>query len=269
MLLDYKPEHLGIDAAALHSAQPGGRFVLLPGSPARARAIAEHFDDRAVYPSPRGHDVFTGRLCRNGQCLDLATVATGMGCPSVDIIVSELIGLGARRLLRVGTAGSLQPQRVKAGHLVLATGAVRDEGTSVHYAPLELPAIASWQLVQAAQRAVARLPDLPPVHLGLVHTKDSLYARELGAGPRADEHRRYRDQLAALGVLASEMEAAHLFILAQSYGAAAGEAIWAGCILGIVGDQTPFGAADQRARTEAAAIALSLETALEAGAAAR
>ncbi|MBK8480659.1 MAG: uridine phosphorylase [Proteobacteria bacterium] len=257
----FRPEHLTIDAAALHSDQPGGRFVFLPGSPTRARAIAEHFEDLVCFSSPRGHDVFSGRLRHGDQWIDVATVSTGMGCPSVDIIVTELIRLGARRLLRVGTAGSLQPARVKAGDLVIATGAVRDEGTSVHYAPLELPAVAAWQLVQAAQRAAAALPQAATVHVGLVHTKDSLYARELGAGPRAEEHARYRAQLRALGILASEMEAAHLFILAQAYGGGSGEALWAGCILGVVGDETPFGEAAQREQTEAAAIALSLETA--------
>ncbi|MBK6847548.1 MAG: uridine phosphorylase [Proteobacteria bacterium] len=257
----FQPEHLTIDAPALHSEQPGGRFVFLPGSPTRARAIAEHFEDRRGFPSPRGHEVFTGHLCRGDQRLEVATVSTGMGCPSVDIIVSELLGLGARRLLRVGTAGSLQPARVKAGDLVIATGAVRDEGTSIHYAPLEFPALAAWQLVQAAQRAAATRSDLGSVHVGVVHTKDSLYARELGAGPRAEDHRRYRAQLSALGVLASEMEAAHLFVLAQSHAGPQGDEVWAGCILGVVGDEVAFGDKTQRTRTEAAAIALSLETA--------
>lgn len=272
-----KPDHICVT-----SADVSGRFFFLPGSPTRARTIAEHFEGRVDYPSPRGHDVHTGVLRREGITIPVGVVASGMGCPSLGIIATELIGLGVSRLLRVGTAGSLQPSRVEPSHIVIATGAVRDEGASLAYCPAEFPAIASWQLVQAAQRAAASLLDASCIHLGVVHTKDSLYAREFGAGPLAAEHQRYRDLLRAMGVLASEMEAAHLFVLAQNATGSAWSTppiarpessapqhhtehhVQAGCVLAVVGDEHAFGDPQLRRLGEERAIQVALETAVVA-----
>ena len=124
--------------------------------------------------------------------------------------------LGLQRFIRVGTAGSLQPKRVRSGDIVIATGAVRDEGSSLSYAPLEFPALASLDLVNALKAASIRMGLDKHTHLGLVHTKDSLYGREFGQGPLVAQNQRYMEGLTALGVLATEMEASHLFILGAS-----------------------------------------------------
>ena len=109
---------------------PLGRIFLLPGSDGRARRIGERFSDLVSVPSDRQHNAYLGLVEGPAGPVEVGTVATGMGCPSVDIIVTELISLGARLLLRVGTSGSLQPHAVRAGSLVVATAAVRDEGCS-------------------------------------------------------------------------------------------------------------------------------------------
>merc|ERR1712137_1438515 len=121
-----------------------------------------------------------------------------MGCPSVDIVVTELIKLGAKRFIRVGTAGSLQPHTIRVGDVVIASAAVRDEGTSRHYAPIEFPAIAAPTMVQALKHAAGDVSQTSEfmksgskIYCGIVHTKDSLYAREFGEGALVQSHKDY------------------------------------------------------------------------------
>jgi len=111
----FKAHHMNITAEDVAGNNGLGRYILLPGSDGRAADIASNFSDMGVKQHSRRHNFYYGTLEIDGMPVDVATVATGMGCPSVDIIVTELIRLGARRLLRVGTAGSLQPGRVPLG----------------------------------------------------------------------------------------------------------------------------------------------------------
>ncbi|MFT4624413.1 MAG: uridine phosphorylase [Myxococcota bacterium] len=208
--LELTPEHLeGNDGL--------GRYVLLPGSVGRVHRIAGRLTDATVRTNRRGLDAALGTLVVGERRVDVAAVPTGMGCPSVDIVANELLQLGARRLLRVGTSGSLQAS-VKLGDLVVATAAVRDEGTSDVYAPREVPASADPVWVQALMLAARELGLTKRVHVGLVHTKDSFFGREFGQGPDSDRNRAYMEQLTRCGVLASEMEAAHLFVLGTVFG---------------------------------------------------
>lgn len=251
----WKPEHISVAAKDIASGQPGGRFFLLPGSPARAEALATRFKNQKRFESPRGHDVFVGELEFPEGKVDVGVVSTGMGCPSLGIIVAELQSLGASRFLRVGTAGSLQPKLARAGDVVIATGAVRDEGASLALAPAEVPAIASHELVSALRAGALRAGLGDRTRLGLVHTKDSLYAREFGQGVLAPENARYLEILKGLGVLATEMEASHLFLLGTSanYLRPSLEqlpAVLTGCVLAVIGDDQPF-ATDAAERTRA------------------
>jgi uridine phosphorylase len=266
------PHHLPITAQHVSGNGGLGRFFLLPGSDGRARRIGERFSALEEVPSPRQHNVYLGRLEGAGGAVDVAAVATGMGCPSVDIIVTELIGLGARLLLRVGTAGSLQPDEVRAGALVIATAAVRDEGVSNRYACPEFPAVADPELVRALESAAVRCGQAERTFTGLVHSKDSLFAREFGFGPRRDENLDYQRQLRALGVLASEMEAAHLFVLGSVHSSVrvplAGRPhprglVRTGCLLAVIGDHRTLADAGEIARAEEAAIDVALEAARE------
>ncbi len=129
----------------------------------------------------------------------------------------ELLACGARRLLRVGSCGSMS-ERIRPGQVVLALGAVRDEGATDAYAPPEYPALAHPEVL-AAMAEGARLAGLAEeTFLGICHSKDSLYAREFGHGPAAERNRRYTDELRRAGVVASEMEASTLFVLASTAG---------------------------------------------------
>ncbi len=247
------------------SDQPGGRVLLLPGSSGRANDIAQRFENRATFPSQRNHDVFLGTVPGANGPVDVGVVSTGMGCPSVDIIVTELLSVGACCFLRVGTCGSLQSHVVRAGDVVIATGAVRDEGASLAYAPPEFPAVASGQVVSAALAAAGASSFGDRVHVGVVHTKDSLYAREFGLGPAATENERYMERLSALGVLASEMEAAHLFVLAQVHSGTGVRAracrVHAGCVLAVIGGAVPFDGEVEAADAVDRVIDLGLTTA--------
>jgi uridine phosphorylase len=264
----FVPHH--IDAAPEHLAGNGGigRYVLLPGSDGRAQQIAERFEEPRSRPHPRGHNLYLGRISLVDETwADVAAVSTGMGCPSVDIIVNELFRLGAKRFLRVGTAGSLQPQRIRAGSRVVATASVRDEHTSRAYVPVEFPAVASLEWVGAARRAAAALGMEGDTWFGIVHCKDSLFAREFHQGPMIQENDRYMSLLRRAGVAASEMETSLLFILASVFDQQlrhAGEGpayrVLAGAVLGIVGDDRPFAPTELEVQAVEDSVALALET---------
>jgi uridine phosphorylase len=259
--LTMKPEHASGNTGR-------GRVFFLPGSDGRAQRIAERFSSLQVLPSDRRHNVFLGQLDHGAGQVDVGVVATGMGCPSLDIIVTELIQLGVRTLIRVGTAGSLRPDAVRAGSLVIATAAVRDEAASDAYATREVPAVADRRVVAALEGAAHRLGLADRTFAGLIHTKDSLYGREFGEGPRSEENQSYMRHLAGLGVLASEMEAAHLFILSQVHSreiAAIGTAadrVASGAVLAIIGDDTPFADKATTDEAEGHAVDVALEAAV-------
>ena len=264
----FQPHHVCAAPADIAGNHGLGRYVFLPGSDNRAREIAGHFRNVRVLESPRRHNLYLGTLERNGQPIDVASVSSGMGCPSLDIIAQELFKLGARRFLRVGTAGSLQAGQVRLGDLVVATAAVRDEGTSKLYVPPEFPAVASIEFVSAAGKAARALGLDHRAHLGIIHAKDSLFAREFGEGPMAPENERYMAILKKAGVVASEMESSHLFVLASILSRqladdnekTAYSRVLAGSILAIIGEEGPFAPGDTVAQVTQEAISLALET---------
>ena len=178
-----------------------------------------------------------------------------MGCPSLDIVLGELLALGARNFLRVGTAGSLQ-QHVHFGDYVVARAAVRDEGTTARYAPLEFPALADHGLTHTLEGALAKRIGTR-FHAGVVHCKDSLHAREFGEGPLADDNRRYMAVLTNCGVIASEMETSALYVRTaiaaakmSLKGPATGPLPRAAALLAIISDGAPFSTRDLTPVTE-------------------
>ena len=150
---EFQPQHINISSKDIEGNNGLGRYIFLPGSDGRAKSIAEYFGNLEVIPHPRSHNFYKGTLKTTVGEIDVASISSGMGCPSIDIIVNELYNLDARRLLRVGTAGSLQPQSLRVGHLVIPTASVRDEGTSPCYTPPEVPAVASTEIVSAIHQA--------------------------------------------------------------------------------------------------------------------
>lgn len=269
---NFKPHHLPLKAEHVTGNDGVGRVFLLPGSDGRALRIGEHLTDTQVLPSDRRHNVYLGRFESGAGSVDVGAVATGMGCPSLDIIVTELIAMGARRFIRVGTSGSLQPQTVKAGHLVIATAAVRDEGVSDRYITKDYPAVAHGDVITALERAAQTLGYTDRVFRGVIHSKDSLMAREMGFGPLAQENRDYMERLRHMGVLASEMEAAHLFILSDVYssevlpmagGKDPSNVVKSGAVLAIIGDESAFATPEVAQKTETQAIDTALEGAAQ------
>ncbi|MFH1468827.1 MAG: uridine phosphorylase [Pseudomonadota bacterium] len=266
----FEPHHLRVAAADLTGNGARGRVFLIPGSLARVEAISAFLTDLRVFSSPRRLDVHVGRYERDGVSVDVGTCPTGMGCPSLGIIVTELMELGVRCMVRVGSAGSLQPDAVHAGALVIATGAVRDEAASDAYAPREVPALAHPDWVLALRRA-ARARGLGSTTFeGLVHTKDSLYGREFAMGPRAAVNHAYMAELRALGVVATEMECSHLFMLAQARAhecrpvdAPAGpERVRVGAILAVLGEEGVFEGTPAARTGEEHAVMVALDAAL-------
>lgn len=232
-----------------------GRYVILPGSNGRASEICEkYFKNAIIKPSPRGHSLYLGDMFHEGRTIKVATIATGMGAPSVDLIVSELIFLGARRFLRIGTSGGMQPS-VRVGDVIFAMAAVRDESTSANYVPACVPAVADLDMAVQARLLAAERDHA--VKFGIVHSKDSLYGREFRCGPMADEHKIFMDKLRAYGVLASEMETSHIYVLSHVHATKLGQPIRSGCVLAVVGDDSPF--------AEPALVAKAVETAVDFG----
>ena len=126
----FTPEHMTASEKDFEGNNGIGRYVLLPGSDGRAEKIAQNFSDVTVTRHSRRHNVYKGTLEHLGKSIDVAAVSSGMGTPSLDIIVNELGQLGVKRFLRVGTAGLLQPDYMNAGDFVIGTGAVRDDGAT-------------------------------------------------------------------------------------------------------------------------------------------
>lgn len=243
--MKYKPSfvasHMQASADDLAGNHGIGRYILLPGSDGRAKDIAQHFEHLVVKSHPRGHHLYLGTLIHANKTIDVAAISSGMGCPSMEIILHELFHLGAKRFLRIGTAGSLQPDLVRIGDSVNAQAAVRDEQTSTDYAPITVPAVASFDMISAIATAAKKLHSTHSLHMGTVHCKSSLYAREFSYGPNAESNQAYLDCLTRYGVLASEMETASLFIQAQYYhhqliqkGTGPAFRVLAGAILGVV-----------------------------------
>ena len=186
-----------------------GEYVLLPGDPKRCEKIAKYFDDAKLVADRREFTTYTGYL--NG--VKVSVTSTGIGGPSASIAMEELVKVGAKYFIRVGTCGGMDLD-VKSGDLVIATGAIRMEGTSKEYAPIEFPAVANYDIVTALINSAKKL-DLP-YHVGVVECKDSFYGQHSPElMPVNYELQNKWNAWLKLGCLASEMESAALFIVAS------------------------------------------------------
>jgi len=269
--LSEKAHHLQITPDDMAGNDGLGRYVLIPGSPGRAKMIGELFDQSdGEIITPRHNDTYLGKVeLADGGMLDVAATSSGMGAGSTEIIISELIAAGARRLVRVGTSGAVQYESVKVGSFVIATGAVRDEIASRHYAVLEFPAVAHPDTVLAFERAAFKMGVADKTFKGIVHTKGSLFARAIFQGPMAEENMAYKEHLIRAGVMSSEMEASVMFIVSQTLSGPAvsiaeersggGVAIKAGTVLGIIGGKDAWAGPDEIAEIELNTCRLGVE----------
>ncbi len=186
-----------------------GKYVILPGDPKRCKKIAEYFDDAVLVADNREYTTYTGYL--NGE--KVSVTSTGIGGPSASIALEELVNVGAETFIRVGTCGGIDTG-VKGGDVVIATGAVRMEGTSKEYAPIEFPAVANIDIVNALVKAAKNLDYT--AHTGIVQCKDSFYGQHNpDKMPVNYELVNKWEAWKRLGCLASEMESAALFVVAS------------------------------------------------------
>lgn len=193
-----------------------GRYVLLPGDPGRCERIAGYFGHSRLVASNREYTTYTGSL--SGE--KVTVTSTGIGCPSTAIAMEELIKLGADTFIRVGTAGGMQPD-CRSGDVAIITGAIRDEGATIHYLPVEFPALADLDVILALRESACHLG--LRYHLGVAHSKDSFYGEvEPQRMPMANRLLERWHAWQAGGAIASEMEAAIIFILASIYRKRAG-----------------------------------------------
>jgi len=202
-----------------------GRYVLLPGDPGRCEAIANHFDNPQLIAAHREYVVYTGAL--DGE--PVSAVSTGIGGPSTAIAVEELVRCGTHTFIRVGTCGGMQDD-VLVNDIVIATAAIRFDGTSKEYMPIEFPAVANYDALLALDEA-SRVVGVR-THMGIVQCKDSFY------GQHDPSRMPIRGELLAKwqawiegGCLASEMESATLFILGSIM------RLRCGAVLAVAGNQ--------------------------------
>lgn len=195
-----------------------GRYVLLPGDPFRTDLIASYFDDAKLIAHNREHKTWTGTL----DGVPVAVTSTGMGCPSTAIAVEELIKCGADTFIRIGTAGTVRDSADSERYDgVVVTAAVRDEGTTVQYIPIEYPAVADRHVVDALARA-AKARGLNFAE-GISQSKDSFYGEIDPDSSPVGARLKERWQAWQRGnVMCSEMECAALFVISAIRGKRAG-----------------------------------------------
>lgn len=186
-----------------------GKYVILPGDPKRCSKIAAHFEDAKLVADSREYVTYTGTI----DGVKVSVTSTGIGGPSAAIAIDELSKCGADTFIRVGTCGGMQ-EDVCGGDIVIANGAIRMEGTSREFAPIEYPAVPDVNvmnaLIAAADEAGTKY------HVGVVQCKDSFFGQhEPEIMPVSYELTDKWQAWLRMGCLASEMESAALFIAGQ------------------------------------------------------
>ncbi len=186
-----------------------GKYVILPGDPKRCEKIAKYFDNSQLVGDNREYVTYSGYL--DGE--KVSVCSTGIGGASASIAMEELVNIGAEVFIRVGTCGGMDLD-VKGGDIVIATGAIRAEGTSKEYAPIEFPAVPNLAITNSLVDAAESLGY--KYHTGVVQCKDSFYGQHNpDSKPVSYELLNKWEAWKRLGCLASEMESAALFVVAS------------------------------------------------------
>jgi len=196
-----KEYHIGIGPGEIP------KLVLLPGDPNRAKKIAEQFfESPEEIAKNREYWSFKGTW----RGIPVAVCSTGIGCPSATIALEELIKVGCKVFIRVGTSGAISTN-VQSGDIVIFSGSIRDEGTSKQYVPIEFPAVANPEVVHAL--TVAAKKQGARYHVGIGHSKDAFYSEHPSYVADPESMRRKWASMRDMGVLVTEMEAAALFVV--------------------------------------------------------
>ncbi len=192
--------------------------VLIPGDPGRVKVFAGMMDEAHKVAEKREYITYTGT--KGG--VPISCTSTGLGCPPTAIGVEELIRIGAKNIIRIGTCGALQPF-LKPGHMIIATGAVRGEHTSEEFISMEYPAVADYRVVRALVDACEQLK--VPYHLGIIRTHDAYYMESPQAiGDYMSRIQPWID----MGVLALENESSSIFVISSMHGIRAGTILTSG-----------------------------------------
>lgn len=203
----------------------GAAYAIITGDPGRVESIARLLDEPTFVAQKREYTTWAGTLCGER----VLVTSHGIGGPSTAICVEELYRCGVRTVIRVGTCGGMALP-VLGGDLVVATGAIRAEGTSREYLPIEFPAVADHDVTTALIEGGNALGCT--VHAGVVQCKDSFYGQhDPNASPVSYQLNNQWSAWLKGGCLASEMESATLYIVAASLG------VKAGCVLNVVWNQ--------------------------------
>jgi uridine phosphorylase len=203
----------------------GALYAILPGDPGRVEKIASFLENPRFYHQNREYTTWLGELAGK----TVIVMSTGMGGPSTAIAVEELYQTGVRNFVRIGTCGGMALP-VLGGDIVIATAAIRMEGTTKEYVPIEFPAVANLDVTNALIEAAKKLK--LHWHAGIVQCKDSFYGQhDPERMPSGYELMDKWNAWIKAGCLASEMESATLFIVSQILGARAG------CVLNVVWNQ--------------------------------
>ncbi len=193
-----------------------GKYCFLPGDPGRCEAIAANFDNPVHVGMNREYNIYTGTLL--GE--KVSVCSTGIGGPSASIAMEELAAIGTHTFIRIGTCGGI-PMDVLPGDVVVANGAIRFEHTSLEYAPIEFPAVPNFDITAALKAAGEDLGYR--THVGVVQCKDSFYGQHAPEkSPVSYELFQKWESWKRLGVKASEMESAALFVVAAALGVRCG-----------------------------------------------
>lgn len=187
-----------------------GGYVFLPGDQDRSGCIAEYFDNPRFVTRDREFSLWTGEL----EGVPVSVCSTGIGGPSATIAMEELVNMGAHTFIRIGTCGGIRTD-VVSGDIVVASAAIRHEGTSREYAPIEFPAVSNFEVLTAL--AAAAKASESRYHIGVVQCKDAYYGQHSPENMPVAEQLLYKwEAWKRLGVLASEMESAALFVCASA-----------------------------------------------------
>lgn len=222
--------HLGVNKQDLN----GATLAIIPGDPARVEKIAKLMDEPEFLASHREYTVFRAKL--DGQ--SVVVCSTGIGGPSTSIAVEELAQLGVRTFLRVGTTGAIQPH-LNIGDMIVTTGSVRLDGASLHFAPMEFPAVADFDVATAMKQAALEVGCT--VHTGVTASSDTFYPGQerydTFTGRVVSRFQGSMKEWQQMGVLNFEMESATLLTMCASSG------LKAGCVAGVIvnrsKDETP------------------------------
>ena len=229
-----------------------GEICILPGDPGRCRKIAELLDEPEYVSTNREFEIWNGKLGNK----KVTVCSTGIGGPSTAIAVEELVACGAETIIRIGTCGGISLD-VKSGDVVIASGAVRQDGTSLEYAPAIFPAVADASVLFAIAKAAKNLGY--DNHIGVVQAKDSFYGQHSPHRMPTEKH--LCEQWEAwkrLGVLASEMESSTLYVVGASLG------IKTGSVFLCVWNQERFAAGMDDSSNETHDTEKAIKTAVEA-----